>query len=333
VDWNNDGKKDLITGENNGNIRVYLNTGTDDNPSFSGHFTIQKGGSVFDCGNYSMPHIVDWNSDGRKDVLCGESTGKIWLLLNRGTDADPVFVDAVYVKAGAADLDAGDRVSPTTVDWNCDGKKDLLVGEMNGRVLYYENIGTDDEPDFNNTLNYLQAGGKQLDVHYYARIDVTDWDEDGVMDLLSGNRYYDGTPTGGIWFFHAKGPLLLSENAVSAATGGTITLTLDAGVANGSRNYYVLGSTSGTDPGTVMPGGVVLPLNWDWFTDLALTLVNTSIFDQFSGMLNAAGEAEAKLNVPGSLPPEVIGVIMSYAYTMPSPFDYASNGANIEFVP
>ncbi len=41
VDWNNDGKKDLIIGEyTGGNIHVYLNKGTDANPVFNGSFMV-----------------------------------------------------------------------------------------------------------------------------------------------------------------------------------------------------------------------------------------------------------------------------------------------------
>ena len=34
MDWNNDGRKYLITGENSGNIRIYLNINTDEAPTF-----------------------------------------------------------------------------------------------------------------------------------------------------------------------------------------------------------------------------------------------------------------------------------------------------------
>ncbi len=41
MDWNNDGKKDLVTGEREGYVRIYLNTGTDSSPSFSGFTYLQ----------------------------------------------------------------------------------------------------------------------------------------------------------------------------------------------------------------------------------------------------------------------------------------------------
>ena len=65
MDWNDDGKKDLLTGENPGAIRIYLNTGTDADPVFSGFTYLQVGGSNFDAGSYSWIHVADWDSDGR----------------------------------------------------------------------------------------------------------------------------------------------------------------------------------------------------------------------------------------------------------------------------
>lgn len=46
VDWNNDGEKDLIIGDYyNGNIYLFLNTGTDLNPVFSGNRKIDSNGT------------------------------------------------------------------------------------------------------------------------------------------------------------------------------------------------------------------------------------------------------------------------------------------------
>ena len=46
VDWNNDGKKDLIIGEgndsNDGKVRIYLNDGTASDPNFSAYFYAQS---------------------------------------------------------------------------------------------------------------------------------------------------------------------------------------------------------------------------------------------------------------------------------------------------
>lgn len=326
MDWDNDGKKDLVTGEYHGYVRIYLNVGTDSDPLFSGYVFLKQGGLTFDCGSYSKVHVVDWNNDGRKDVLCGESGGKVWLLINTGTDADPAFKTKVYLRDGIRDLEVGTVSSPAVADWNRDGKKDLIVGAHSGSLYYFENKGIDSDPEFIGHAE-LQAGGNLLDVGWYSRPDVVDWDEDGVMDILCGE--HDGY----VYYFHALGPLSLSHNYLSENVGGRIELRLDAGFANGGRNYLLFGSVSGTEPGTPLPGGAqVLPVNWDLFTNLALSLKNTAVFQNFEGVLNNEGEADAAFDTLGPLP-GLAGTYISFAYALGTPWDSPSNGVNIEILP
>ena len=273
----------------------------------------------FDCGDYSAPHIVDWNNDGKKDVICGESNGKIWLLTNTGTNANPLFNFKVPLRSAGSDLDVGSRSSPTVVDWNRDGRKDLIVGESNGYLLYYENVGTDTVPVFNGYINLLDAG-------YTSRPDVVDWDNDGVMDLIVGE--YNGYVT----YYHAVGPMALNDNRLYESAATSIGFKLNAGAANGNRHYLILGSLSGTEPGHALPGGqVILPLNWDPFTDLVLALLNTPVFSGFMGKLNVAGQGSAQFNAPPL--PGFAGTMIHFAYTLNNPFDYVSNAAALEVVP
>ncbi|MFH2002212.1 MAG: VCBS repeat-containing protein, partial [Planctomycetota bacterium] len=293
MDWNEDGKKDLITGERDGFIRIYLNTNTDEEPIFNGYDKVKLGGIDFDCGSTSVPCIVDWNNDGKKDLLCGEDNGKIFLLINEGTNAVPLFNSSVFLKEAFNDIDVGTRASPTVVDWNRDGNKDLIVGETYGNLFYFENRGTDLNPQFNGSV-LLAAGGVTIDIGTYSRPDVADWDNDGVMDILCGD--YINT-TAYVDYFHAQGRLYTDENQVSESAGGTSHLYMKAGPDNGSRNYLILGSVSGSSPGFDLPGGEVLPLNWDLFTDILLSLLNTPTCADFMGTLDASGKATATLDI------------------------------------
>jgi hypothetical protein len=61
------------------------------------------------------------------------------------------------------DVDVG-HATPYVVDWDGDGKKDLLVGQFGeGKLRIYLNKGTDAEPRFDG-FTYLQAGGKDATV-------------------------------------------------------------------------------------------------------------------------------------------------------------------------
>lgn len=124
--------------------------------------------------------------------------------------------------------------------------------------------------------------------------------------------------------------LVANAKTLSAALGGKVDLTLMAGAGNGGRNYLMLGSATGTSPGHPLPGGLAtLPLNWDVFTDLALSLVNTPLFADFMGALDGSGNAGAQLHSP-PLPSSAVGVHLDFAFACNNPFDFASNAIGID---
>jgi hypothetical protein len=52
-----------------------------------------------------VPCAMDWNADGKKDLVVGQfSGGKIRLYLNHGTDASPVFKDYSFLHAGGKEI-------------------------------------------------------------------------------------------------------------------------------------------------------------------------------------------------------------------------------------
>ena len=79
-------------------------------------------------------------------------------------------------------------------------------------------------------------------------------------------------------------------------------------------------------------GQATLPVNWDLFTSLVLSLMNTPPFQNFMAMLDGNGRASAVFNTYGPVA-GMAGFTISFAYALNGPWDYASNGANIEIVP
>lgn len=330
MDWNNDGKKDLLTGEYDGYVRIYLNGNTDADPVFQSFDYLQMGSVRYDAGYRSIPWICDWNIDGKWDVLCGDGTGKVQLLLNQGTLNNPIFNSMSYVKSNGKDIKISDTSSPGVMDWNYDGKHDLLVGDHQGKIRYYENVGSNTNPRFSGGYN-LNAGGSVLDVGQYSRFCFYDWDNDGFEDILCGQDDSMGNPIGRVWYFQAAGPLSLDKNVIQESVGGSIGITLNAGSIHSGREYLMLGSISGTAPGIPLPGGVVImPLNWDLFTEIVIKLINSPVFTGFHGILDANGTANASFNTNGALPPGSAGMTLFFAYGLNNPWDYVSNGGAIE---
>ncbi|OPX30062.1 MAG: hypothetical protein B1H09_05550 [Gemmatimonadaceae bacterium 4484_173] len=183
MDWNGDGLDDIIVGDRNGFVTWFRRTGSGvDDLTSEGHMTAS--GSVIDVGSNSAPVVVDWNNDGLLDLLIGNeaSSQGIRLYLNSGTAANPVITTWSYIQSNGTDINRY-RCCPQVYDMNGDGKKDLIMGENNAQIFYYENTGTDADPVFSG-YQAIQSNGAPLDLYSGTRLWVNDWDENGIPDLI-----------------------------------------------------------------------------------------------------------------------------------------------------
>ena len=61
-------------------------------PELDAGVLIKDGTGNLSVNYHSSACVVDWNNDGRKDLVVGQFYyGHIWLFLNAGTDINPVF--------------------------------------------------------------------------------------------------------------------------------------------------------------------------------------------------------------------------------------------------
>jgi len=130
ADWNNDGRKDLVVGQADGTIKLYLNSGLEEAPAFAGGVDLL----AVPAGLDAAPAVVDYNGDGAKDLLVGNDAGQVLLFVNQGDDAAPVFADNDF---GSQILKLSGSAVPFPVDWDADGDKELLV-TSNGAVAVYD---------------------------------------------------------------------------------------------------------------------------------------------------------------------------------------------------
>ncbi|MFH2001279.1 MAG: C25 family cysteine peptidase, partial [Planctomycetota bacterium] len=121
--------------------------------------------------------------------------------------------------------------------------------------------------------------------------------------------------------------------SIHVATASQIHFLLNAGADKANRPYLLLASATGVLPGFELPGGKTLPINWDLFTDLLLTLAGTPACQDFMGILNAQGKGMAALDTMGPLDPALIGLNTFFAYTLGSPFEFVSNPVEIIIAP
>lgn len=69
----------------------------------------------------------------------------------------PTFENGVFINDRTSIIDVGQYSAPHVYDWDADGKKDLLVGQLDlGKIRFYRNVGTNNSPTFNG-FSYLTA--------------------------------------------------------------------------------------------------------------------------------------------------------------------------------
>ena len=103
-----------------------------------------------------------------------------------------------------------------TADVNDDGLFDLVVGNMNGTIMIYPNVGTRQQARFRFGSVVLTDEGRVLDIGYSSAPKAVDWDQDGDLDLIVGAEkesfvFFRNIGTAAVPKFHFEGLLKDSD--------------------------------------------------------------------------------------------------------------------------
>ncbi|NYT26574.1 MAG: VCBS repeat-containing protein [Candidatus Thiodubiliella endoseptemdiera] len=251
ADIDGDGDLDLVVGEINGTLKYYQNTSSTSNPAYE----VKTGGSNpfygIDMGGSSTPTLADIDGDGDLDLVVGEMYGTLKYYQNTGTTSNPAY----EVKTGDSNpfngIDVGNLSAPTLADIDGDDDLDLVVGESDGTLKYYQNTGTTSNPAYeaktgdDNPFNGIDVGGSSSPI-------LVDIDGDGDLDLVVGEyygtlKYYQNTGTTSNPAYEAKTGDSNPFNGIDvgdcslptlADIDGDGDLDLVVGEKNGTLKYY-----------------------------------------------------------------------------------------------
>lgn len=145
-------------------------------------------------------NAADCDADGDLDLFIGDVKGTVCLNRNVGTRTDYRFgLRETLRLADGSPLKVCQKSDPLPVDWDTDGRLDLLVGDEAGDITFFR--GREDgayEAGISIFTGLTHAQPKYTEVRdslgedhvipgYRLRLAVTDWNRDGALDLLIGN--------------------------------------------------------------------------------------------------------------------------------------------------
>jgi hypothetical protein len=192
---------------------------------------------------FNIPRFADWDADGDPDFFAtcwNQDRDHFLFYSNEGSATAPEFWP--MTDHFLSMIDVGGYSAPALADLDGDGDLDLMVGNLEGNLVYYENTGTSSAAEFRWVTDAFQSIRVRGSVAHPAFADI---DADGDWDLFVGS--FDGL----VAFFENRGTAQAPEYVLQNREFETIDVGLAAAPnladLDHDQDYdLVIGSQRGT---------------------------------------------------------------------------------------
>lgn len=211
VDWDDNGILDIVAGNSEGRVLLFINQGTSEKPSFETAQQVTAGGRAIyiqpgyvgsvqgpaeSRWGYSCPTITDWNGDGLFDILMHSAVSRHEVYLNIGDSGRPEFDFPEPIYCEGLELHGTWRVQPG-VNMLDERMAYVILDDDNEFHIYWQIDAFNVEDggklflEDGSTIGgaYLSAGGTGR-----LKIVLEDWDLDGKTDMLVGTTRHSSIP-------------------------------------------------------------------------------------------------------------------------------------------
>ena len=248
IDVDADGKKDMlvapnadVAAKNNQMVLYYKNTGTASVPNFSYQTNQFLVGDMMDLGGGAKPVLVDIDADNDLDLIVatqGEftqtqnSNDRLVLFKNEvKSDGQAYFTlaDTNFLMINSGSGNKIFQMHPSFGDLNGDNKPDLIIGDMNGKIHYYENTSPS-----NNQISFEKKSSNFFEM--YAGTFITpqliDLNKDNKLDIVAGRK------NGSVVYFENKGTISNPQFNSSPDIDSIGKISSAEATYNGGQVYY-----------------------------------------------------------------------------------------------